>query len=187
MQILGADGAGVSVTDREGNLKFVAATSQPVVAIEQVQEKTQEGPCVSAFTSQTAVVVSDISDRTEWTSYTHKAQELGLAAVVGFPLRYGDRSLGAMNVYSFQPREWTDDDLDILQVFADMATAYLSRASELAEAKQLADQLQGALNSRIVIEQAKGIVAAQQGITVDRAFELIRAYSRHTRPDFRRM
>jgi GAF domain-containing protein len=180
-EILGAGGAGVSVTDRDGNLKFVTATSQPILEIEQVQEETQDGPCVAAFTTRQAVVVSDISARSEWTTYVETARRLGLSAVVGFPLAHGDASVGAMNIYSFQPREWSEDDLDILQVIADMATAYLSRTSELAETKQLADQLQRALNSRIVIEQAKGIVASQKGITVDEAFQLIRAHSRTTR------
>lgn len=86
-----------------------------------------------------------------------------------------------MNLYNMEPREWTEEDLDVFAVFADMATAYHVRTCELAEARQLADQLQRALDSRIVIEQGKGIVANQNDVPVDEAFEMLRAHSRTNR------
>lgn len=181
MEVLGASGAGVSVVDRQGDLKFITATSQPIIEIEQAQEGAQQGPCVTAFQTQKAMAIPDIADRPEWPVYTDTADRVGLRAVVGFPLSYGGERLGAINVYNAEPRVWDDDDLDVLGVFADMATAYLARTSKLAEARQLADQLQRALDSRVIVEQAKGIVANQHDVTVDEAFEMLRTHSRSNR------
>ncbi len=170
-------GAGVSVADDEGKLRFVTATSQPIVEVEKAQEEGQEGPCYEAFTTQRPVVVSDLKG-SEWTGYATTAAQQGLRAVIGYPLSRRKVRLGAINVYDDGPRDWTDEDLDVVGVFADMATAYLVRVTELAETAELAVQLQGALDSRIVIEQAKGILANEYGIGVDEAFKLLRHHSR---------
>lgn len=180
-EVLGTTGAGVSVVDSQGDLKFVTATSQPIIEIEEAQEGAQQGPCVTAFQTQKPMAISDIADRPEWPVYTDTADRVGLRAVVGFPLSYGGERLGAINVYNAESRLWNDDDLDVIGVFADMATAYLARTSELAEARQLAEQLQGALDSRVIVEQAKGIVANQHDVTVDEAFQMLRSHSRSNR------
>lgn len=178
VEALSATGAGVSVADTDGDLKFVTATSEQVIEIEEVQEKAQQGPCMWAFTSQQPVAIGDLRQTDHWPAYAEVAGRLGLHAVVGYPLQYKGKRLGAINLYNAEAREWTDDDLDVLGVFADMATAYLVRVSELAEARQLADQLQTALDSRVLIEQAKGLVAGEHGITPDQAFALLRDHSR---------
>lgn len=179
-EVLNASGSGVAVVDSAGSLRFAAATSQPIVEMERAQEDVQQGPCVEAFRTQEPVAVSKIASRHEWPAYTEAANRLGLHAVVGYPLSYGTESVGALNVYDSAPREWTAEDLDVIAIFADMAIAYLARMSELDEARRLADQLQRALDSRVIIEQAKGIVANQHDATVDMAFEMIRAHSRNT-------
>ena len=178
-EALGVEGTGLSVADKAGDLKFVAATNQQIVAVEEIQERTQEGPCVTAFRSQEPVLIANIDDFEEWPAYKETATNLGLGAVVGLPLSYDSVRLGALNIYAAEPREWTDDDLDILTVFADMATAYLVRSSQLAESRELANQLQAALDSRVLIEQAKGILANEYRITVDDAFERLRRHSQN--------
>jgi GAF domain-containing protein len=177
--VLGATGAGVSVTDSDGDLKFVTATDEVMVQIEEAQEKSQQGPCVAAFTSQQPVAISNLAEADKWPAYTTVAQQLGLNAVVGYPLSNNGHRLGALNLYNAEPREWSEDDLDVIGVFADMATAYLVRVSELAESRQLADQLQSALDSRVIIEQAKGILSGDHRISVDEAFERLRQHSQN--------
>lgn len=177
-EAMGATGAGVSVATDKGDLKFVTATSQLMVEMEQAQEAAQQGPCVSAYQTQQPVVIPDIRLVEDWPAYTAAADRLSLRAVIGFPLKYKDTRLGALNLYNAEPRDWTDSDLDTIDVFANMATAYLVRNSELAEAKQLAGQLQTALDSRVVIEQAKGLLAGERGISLDQAFEMLRDHSR---------
>lgn len=99
--------------------------------------------------------------------------------MVGYPLCAEEFRLGALNVYSGQPRDWSTDDLDVLGVFADMATAYLVRTAQLAETRELAKQLQVALDSRMLIEQAKGILANADGIDVEEAFLRLRRHSQN--------
>jgi GAF domain-containing protein len=180
VNVLGATGAGVSVLGDAGQLRFVTATDETIVAMELVQETTQTGPCVLAFSSQQPVAVSDIAERDEWPAYSAQAAEMDLNAVVGFPLAHNGTAVGALNVYNHEVREWTEEDLDVIAVFADMATAYLVRTAELSEARELAGQLQEALDTRVIIEQAKGILAGEQNISVDAAFERLRNQSRRT-------
>jgi GAF domain-containing protein len=176
-EALGVAGAGVSIADAGGELKFVTATDERIVKIEQAQEQAQEGPCVTAYLTQQPVAISDIQDVQDWAAYATTAEQLDLQAVVGYPMSYDSERLGALNIYHDQRRDWADEDLDIIGVFANMATAYLVRVTELAESRQLAKQLQEALDSRVVIEQAKGILAAEYQITVDEAFQRLRQHS----------
>jgi GAF domain-containing protein len=176
-EALGVAGAGVSIADAAGDLKFVTATNETIVKIEHAQEDGQEGPCVTAYLTQQAVAIPDIRDVQDWAAYTTAAEQLDLRAVVGFPLSYDGERLGALNIYHDQHRDWDEEDLDIIGVFANMATAYLVRVTELAESRQLAKQLQEALDSRVIIEQAKGILAAEYQISVDDAFQRLRRHS----------
>lgn len=175
---LGTTGAGVSVSDRDGRLSFATATSERIVGIERVQEEAQEGPCVSAFLAGEPVTVDDIREVGDWPRYTNKAEELELYSVIGYPLQAGDRRVGALNLYDSGPRGWGDSDLDVVGAFADMATAYLVRSTELMEARRLADQLQTALDSRVTVEQAKGMLAGEYNIGVDQAFAMLRRHAR---------
>jgi GAF domain-containing protein len=95
---------------------------------------------------------------------------LGVAGVAGIPMRHAHEVIGALNIYSSEPREWSDEDIAVAVVLADVATSYVLNASKLHDAEQLSEQLQGALESRVVIEQAKGITAHRKSITVDHAY-----------------
>ena len=180
VDVLSATGAGVSVVDENDVLRFVTATDERILSIEEIQESSQTGPCVTAYQTRQPVPVSDINAHPEWPAYRVRAEELQLRSVVGFPLVNDGRGLGALNVYNEDRRDWTEDDLDVLGVLADMATAFLVRVSAMLEARQLADQLQVALDSRVVIEQAKGMLAGEHGISLDDAFARLRNQSRRT-------
>ncbi len=178
MGILDAAGAGVSVVNDAGELVFITSTSQLVVDIERVQTADQQGPCVEAFRSGDVVPVSDIRTLDQWPRYKEAAARHGLSSVVGLPLILDDHRIGSLNVYDTNVREWTDAELASAWVLADMATAYLVHAGELAEARKLTEQLQYALDSRIVIEQAKGMLSRDHSIPVDEAFRLLRMFAR---------
>ena len=178
VEVLTATSAGVSLADADGALKFVTASSEAAGDLELVQQESQQGPCHQAFATATAVVVTDIAETTRWPVYRSKAQDVGLRAVAGIPLTTGDRHLGAINIYSNVPREWTPADISTASVLADMATSYVVHASELAKAQRINEQLHQALTSRIIIEQAKGLIAGERGVQVDDAFELLRKHAR---------
>jgi len=184
--ILEADGAGVSVVGSSGRLEFVTATDQSLLDLERVQEKYQAGPCVEAFQRGEPVIVGNIADVVaDWPAYKETAERTNFGAVVGMPLMAGTRRVGSLNIYQRRVREWSDDDVNAVRSMADIATAYIVRAGELAQARVLAGQLEHALGSRVVIEQAKGVLSRDHGVSVDAAFDLLRSYSRREQRSLR--
>jgi GAF domain-containing protein len=164
---------------RDGRLEYATALPPELQALEQVQMDTQSGPCVDAFRSGSAVVVEDLGQEdARWPAYRTEAARRGVAAVAGIPMLFPDRPVGAVGLYSRAPRAWTEGDVTAATVLADMATAYLVNASKIAQKEQVTEQLQRALDSRLVIEQAKGVVANSHGIGVQQAFDLIQRYAR---------
>lgn len=97
----------------------------------------------------------------------------------------GEHCLGALNVYDDHVRKWSETDIESGRVLANMATGYILHASRLGEADRLNEQLQNALDSRIVIEQAKGILAGEHGVSVDDGFEILRQHARSNRASLR--
>ncbi len=179
VEVLDATAAGVSLADDKDRLEFVSANSDAAAQLERVQQDSKQGPCHQAYTTGTAVVVNDLSTTTHWPIYQRGASELGFHSVLGIPMQVRDRRLGALNVYHNKTREWTDDEVRAARVLADIATSYVLHASNLDQADRLNEQLQHALDSRIVIEQAKGLIAGESGITLDAAFETLRSHSRN--------
>lgn len=179
-EILHVQGAGVSVVDDQGRLRRVTAVNELSAQLETVEEDDQDGPCVDAFRENRVVAVADLAEQgAAWPRWSEQADRLGIKAVLGVPLSAHDRVLGAMNVYSGEPREWRDAEVRVARVLADMAAGYVANASDLEQSRRLAEQLQEALDSRIVIEQAKGALAAEEHITVEEAFVLLRTHSRN--------
>jgi GAF domain-containing protein len=172
--VLGVTGVGISVTDPDGRLRYTTATNQLVAEIERVQEGAQAGPCYEAFRTHRPVLVPEIDERPEWSEFRAKAKELGIHSVAGVPMSVRRDVLGAVNLYEVGGRTWTPEDIEVAGLFSDMAAGYLLHTA-LDASRRLADQLQSALDSRIVIEQAKGILAAEWKVNVDEAFNHLRA------------
>ena len=178
-EVLGLAGSGVSL-DADGRLTFVSAVTGPVAELERLQESLQQGPCVDSCYSGRVVAVGDVREvRDRWGDYAQVASRLGIRAVAGIPMTLQGRGVGALNLYASEVRDWPAEDLAAAQALADMATAYLANASRLQEQVDLSDQLSRALTSRVVVEQAKGIVAEATGVGVDEAFQRIRSWARN--------
>jgi GAF domain-containing protein len=177
-RILSIAGAGVSVADHTGTLRFVTATDEIITCVEQVQQDTQEGPCHQAYTTGEAVYVTDLTTVPDWPHYRASALGAGLCAVAGIPMGHGATRLGSLDVYDQRVREWSEDDRASAQVLADMATGYIIHASQLEQAQRINEQLQTALDSRVLIEQAKGLLAGERHISLDEAWTLIRDHAR---------
>ena len=178
-EVLGLAGSGVSL-EVEGKVSFVTAVTGAVARLERVQESLQRGPCVDSCHSGAVVAVGDVSTAGDrWGEYAQVAGSLGISAVAGIPMRLQGKGIGALNLYSTDLRDWSSEDLAAAQVMADMATVYLVNASQLRQQADLSEQLSRALRSRVVIEQAKGVLAEALGIGVDDAFLRIRAWARN--------
>jgi GAF domain-containing protein len=184
-ELLGAAGAGVCLGDSNGHLQFVTATSESVSVLEQVQAASQRGPCHDAYKTGEVVVVADLATCEEWPDYAAVAQQAGMSSVVGIPMLFDRRPFGALNIYHARPREWRPYDLELARVLADIATGYVAHASELDQARRVNEQLTEALDNRIVIEQAKGLLAGQRNITLDAPFDILRRHARNNHATLR--
>ncbi|MDR6970541.1 GAF and ANTAR domain-containing protein [Leifsonia shinshuensis] len=179
---LGASAAGVMLADERGELDLIASTSEASRLVEVMQLSAYAGPCIESFTSGAVVSVPDISEVPErWQAFRERADEQGFAAIDAIPMRLRDQTIGTLNLFRTSPGDLPEDDLVAAQAFADVATIGILHQRTLAESDAIRQQLQFALNSRIVIEQAKGVVAQTRGVSIDRAFELIRDHARRNR------
>lgn len=177
-EILGVSGAGVSIATEDHGLRFVAATDEAVGRVEEQQVNVAEGPCHDAYRKGVRVIVPDLAAEDRWPEYTETALKAGCRSVAGLPLQVEGEAIGALNIYHTEVFDWPEEDVATAHVLANMASGYVVNARQLAETQQLADQLQHALDSRIVIEQAKGLVAARSGEDIHQAFERLRVYAR---------
>lgn len=149
-------------------LAFDAGVGGQVTELERLQEETQIGPCDTAFRSGQIVSASDLDAETDrWPEYCRTAATLGVGAVASIPMRLGEQTVGAVNLYAGESRVWDKEDMAAAVVLADMATAYLINASKHRQQVELAEQLQRALDVRVIIEQAKGMLAVRRGIAPD--------------------
>ena len=177
--ILGLAGSGVTVLQDDGRLSFMTAVGSRYAEMERAQEQYQQGPCRDAVDTARVVSVTDVRQKTgRWEEYVQTARRLGVAGVAGIPMRLGNRVVGALDLYADEPRDWSQEDLDVATVLADVATGYIVNASKVEQLEQLNGQLQQALSSRVLLEQAKGIIAEHHGITVDAAFTVMRKHAR---------
>jgi len=183
--VVGADSAGVCL-QHDSHLRFATALDERCSRLERVQENEQAGPCVDALQAGKVVAVADLGAATTgWGAYGIAAREAGIAAIAGIPMRLDGQKIGTLNLYSNTPREWSEEDLDAARVLADIASSYVINSSKLAQQRRLSEQLREALDSRVVIEQAKGVLAAERRISMDDAFELLRRHARNYRTSLR--
>ncbi len=176
--VMGLAGAGVLV-GAGPRVAFVTAVPESVSVLERYQEEHQTGPCIAAYRTGDEVLVSDLDSAGEtWKDYPRVAGEAGVRAVAGVPMRLGEQTLGALNLYSAAVRGWDADDLEVARTLANIATAHYAMETAMRAKDHLADQLQRALDSRVLIEQAKGVLAEAAGVPPGVAFERMRRWAR---------
>ena len=178
--LVDAAAVGIVLADPRGRLEFMAGSNENVKLLELFQLQNHEGPCLEAFRTGQPVINVDLraaGDR--WPKFAPRAAALGYQAVHAFPLRLRQQVIGAMNVFGMRKGgDFHDTDITVMQALADVASIALIQERAIRRGEVLSEQLQSALNSRIVIEQAKGAVAQARGISVDDAFARIRGYAR---------
>jgi GAF domain-containing protein len=180
VDLVGASAVGLLLADQRGRLKFMAASDENTELLELFQEQSSEGPCLDAFRTAAPVVNADLRTATaQWPRFAPRAIAAGFRSVHAFPLRLRTEVIGALNVFGTDAGSTLDaTDVPIVQALADVAAIALLQERAIRRGEILTEQLQGALNSRITIEQAKGAVAQARQIDVDEAFRLIRDYAR---------
>jgi GAF domain-containing protein len=180
--VSGAGAAGLMLTDQTGRLQFMAASSPSGETLELYQLQNSEGPCLDCFTTGEPVINADLLHAAgRWPIFAARAIELGFRSVHAFPMRLRDQTIGALNLFGSEDALFDDTEVRVVQALADVATIALMQERAIRRAEEVTEQLQGALTSRIVIEQAKGAVAAMAGISTDEAFEILRGRARSSR------
>lgn len=178
--VLSCAGAGVAIRTEAGKLEFVTATDEPITHIEERQIVAGQGPCYEAFTTGEPATSTDLRTESRWPDYCEVALEKGAAAVAGIPLSGRDEIIGALNLYWDEPHQLSDEELQAAGLLADVAAGYIVNLRVITDAERLTKQLQHALDSRVIIEQAKGMIAERHGIPPQEAFELLRHHARST-------
>lgn len=177
--VLSVAGVGVLLVDGDA-LKTGAATNERVARLQSHQQRVRRGPSIQALRNGDAVLVPDMSETSErWPEFRAEALDAGFLALASIPMRIDDDKIGTLDLYEDEARPWSRNDIQAAALIADLATGYVAQALRLIEARRTAEQLQGALHSRIVIEQAKGILAGERDISVDQAFEVLRTHARN--------
>jgi GAF domain-containing protein len=178
--LVGAAATGLLMADPRGRLEFMAASDENAKLLELFQLQNEEGPCLEAFTSGHPIINVDLAAATaRWPRFAPRATSAGFQSVHAFPMRVRQQVIGALNVFGdTRGGDFTDSDVPVMQALTDVAAIGLLQERMIREGEVLTEQLQGALNSRIAIEQAKGAVAQAAGVTVDDAFTAIRRHAR---------
>ena len=179
VQLLDASAAGVLLADPRGELRLVAASTEAARVLELFQLQNDQGPCLDCFRAGQPVAAPDLTTAQQrWPQFAAAARQAGFAAVQALPMRLRSQVIGALNLFQAAPGGLGREDVRVGQALADVATIGLLQQRSTRRSETLSEQLQGALTSRVVIEQAKGAIAALNDITPDEAFELLRGRAR---------
>lgn len=178
-ELLDGPHVGVMLVDARGNLRHVASSTEQMAVVEVLELQYDEGPCPDCCRTARPVLNQRLDTALQrWPNFAPVAIEAGYRMVTTLPMRARDNVIGAMNIFHNDLEPIEPLEMRITQALADAATIGILQERSFAGAAELAAQLQSALDSRIVIEQAKGMISAQTGRSVDEAFTLLRSYAR---------
>ncbi|MBW0114821.1 GAF and ANTAR domain-containing protein [Pseudonocardia abyssalis] len=182
VELLAADAAGLLLADSRQELRVVAASSEDATTMELLALQSDEGPCLECYRSAAQVRVPDLADRTAtWPAYTVAVERSGaFRSVHALPLRLRGQAIGVLALFHRNPGPLPEPDLLLGQALADVATIGILSERAIRRGTVLNEQLQSALDSRVVIEQAKGVVSQRTGLGMDEAFTLLRSYARRS-------
>lgn len=176
--VLHAGAGGVMLAGESRQLQLLTSTDAQSRVVELFELQQQEGPCVDCHREGRRVIDEDLAESSRWPQFAPVALRHGFRAVFAFPMRLRGDVIGALSLLRAEPGGVTGSDVEVAQAFADMATIGILQERAVRDARQLAADLQGALDSRPVIEQAKGIVAEHAGVDVETAYQVLRWYAR---------
>ena len=179
VELLDCAEAGVLLTDAAGMLRVMASSSERTEALDLLQIQNEEGPCFECFQQGIPVISEDLSTADDrWPMFAPAAVEDGFGSVHALPMRVRGDTIGALNLFRARSGALAVDDLPVGQGMADIAAVALMQERVVRESHGLVEQLQHALTSRVVIEQAKGLLAERAHIGLDEAFRRLRHHAR---------
>jgi GAF domain-containing protein len=181
VELLAADAAGIMLTDSQGILRVVASSHENAKVMELLQLQSEQGPCMECCRTGAPVSVPDLADAAaRWPVFVAAVAQRGAyRSVHALPLRLRGEAIGAMNLFHGQPGALPEADLVVGQALADVATIGILQERAIRSSEVVTEQLQTALNSRVIIEQAKGVLAQRGNLRMDAAFDRLRRYARN--------
>ena len=179
--LFGVDGTALMLVDRDQVLRNLAASDLRAALLEELQAEHGEGPCVDAFDDKEPVSADDLAREARWPAFAPDAARRHLLAVLASPIPYSEQAVGVVAVFAAEPHPWTEAEREAIVAFTDLVALLILNAMEATERGRLAAELQVALDSRVVIEQAKGVLVGRHGLTTRQAFERLRRMARDQR------
>ncbi len=180
LDVLNVNAAGIMLAGPDGRLRVMASSSEAMRLLELFELQAQEGPCLDCYQTGRPVVNHDINnDDSRWPRFSPEARNAGFGAVHAVPMRLRDSVIGALNLFQNAAGQLSQADIDASQALADVATIAILQQRVASDAQILNEQLTNALNSRIVIEQAKGVVSERESLDMDASFRLLRNHARN--------
>jgi hypothetical protein len=179
VELLDVTAAGVVLSDQRGGLRMAAASSEQARLVELFAVQADDGPCPECVRTGRSVSSVDLTaEDTRWPRFAPAARAAGFHAAHAVPMRLRRTVIGAVNLLHTETGGIDEAGVDLGQALADVATIGMLQQRAIHDGTILADQLHTALNSRVVIEQAKGVLSAHGGIDMNHAFTALRGYAR---------
>jgi transcriptional regulator with GAF, ATPase, and Fis domain len=180
VSLLDAEAAGLLLADQRGGLQVIGASAERTRLLELFQIQTDAGPCLDCYRTASTVIIPDLRlESHRWPDFAAAALEAGFGSVYALPLRLRSEVIGTLNLFGASDHALDQEALRLAQGLADVATIGILHERAIRHSELLAEQLQGALTSRVVIEQAKGMLAEISGLDMGAAFDLLRTYARN--------
>ncbi|HEY8319823.1 MAG TPA: GAF and ANTAR domain-containing protein [Amnibacterium sp.] len=181
IDLMDTDAGGLLLADAGGDLQLMASSAEDVDVVEVVQLAAEAGPCWDCFRTGRAITLGDIEkDGDPWPDFQRSALEEGYRSVHATPMRVDGQTIGTMNLFHATVGALNERDIALAQALTDVATIAILQERGTRHLRDLSTQLQRALDSRIVIEQAKGLIAQSLDLTIDEAFAVLRTHARST-------
>jgi GAF domain-containing protein len=177
-KLFGATGAGIMMLDEESSLAAVAATDEPARLLEVRQQELGKGPCVDALIFDQIIKTDDLAADARWPELGEELSRAGVRAILGVPVHVSGVAVGSLNVYRDRPDRWDESSTDALRAYASVIAGVLESALVLRDRERLTEQLQHALDHRVVIERAVGVTMARLGVDAVTAFNDLRTTAR---------
>lgn len=179
VDLVDVSAAGIMLADPRRELRHAACSNEEMRLVELFELQVEEGPCFDAYRTRAPVICASPEEAAErWPEFAHNANKYGFSGFSAVPMRLRSDVVGALNLFSFEASALGGDDIKVVQAMADIATIGILQERSIQDAHAFSTQLELALESRVVIEQGKGIVAECNHIGVDKAFDLIRNFAR---------
>lgn len=180
VEVLDVAAAGIMLGGPGGELRVMASSSNAMRVLELFEVQAQEGPCLDCYSTGQPVLNEILeADGGRWPRFAAEALEAGFQSVQALPLRMRGNIIGAINLFHSDQAALAEGDVEIAQAFADVATVAILQHRAGLEGQVLIEQLQQALNSRVLVEQAKGVTAERAGLSMDDAFRALRTHARN--------